>query len=86
MTSISEQLSDALGIMVMGMGLVFIFLSILIIAIGIVAKLFPASEATTATPVPVTPLPVTSNAPGHTGLDPKLVAAITSAIHQYRAK
>ncbi|WP_351075379.1 OadG family transporter subunit [Shewanella sp. CAL98-MNA-CIBAN-0140] len=84
MTSISEQLSDALGIMVMGMGLVFIFLSILIIAIGIIAKLFPAPEATataTATPVPATPC-----APGHTGLDPKLIAAITSAIHQYRAK
>ncbi|MFT6978432.1 MAG: oxaloacetate decarboxylase gamma subunit [Shewanella psychromarinicola] len=80
MTSISEQLSDALGIMVMGMGLVFIFLSILIIAIGIIAKLFPAPEAT-ATPVPATPC-----APGHTGLDPKLIAAITSAIHQYRAK
>jgi oxaloacetate decarboxylase gamma subunit len=82
MTSISEQLSDALGIMVMGMGLVFIFLSILIIAIGIIAKLFPAPEAiATATPVPATPC-----APGHTGLDPKLIAAITSAIHQYRAK
>jgi oxaloacetate decarboxylase gamma subunit len=80
MTSISEQLSDALGIMVMGMGLVFIFLSILIIAIGIVAKLFPASEAT-AISVPATP-----SAPGHTGLDLKLIAAITSAIHQYRAK
>ncbi|MBB1381459.1 OadG family protein [Shewanella sp. SR41-2] len=80
MTSISEQLSDALGIMVMGMGLVFIFLSILIIGIGIVAKLFPP-------PVEVPTLAtVSSNATEPTVLDHKLVAAITSAIHQYRAK
>jgi oxaloacetate decarboxylase gamma subunit len=80
MTSISEQLSDALGIMVMGMGLVFIFLSILIIGIGIVAKLFPAPIED-----PVTG-PATTGCAKTVGIDPKLVAAITSAIHQYRAK
>ncbi|MGB6138476.1 MAG: OadG family transporter subunit [Shewanella sp.] len=80
MTSISEQLSDALGIMIMGMGLVFTFLSILIIGIGIVAKLFPAPVADI--PAPQAP----SNTALDTSLDPKLVAAITSAIHQYRAK
>ena len=78
MTSISEQLSDALGIMIMGMGLVFTFLSILIVGIGIVAKLFPAPVA-----MPSQPVPSTSSQPA---LDPKLVTAITSAIHQYRAK
>jgi len=80
MTSISEQLSDALGIMVMGMGLVFIFLSILIIAIGIIAKLFPAPvEGLISAPTMTRPANLV-------GIDPKLVAAITSAIHQYRAK
>lgn len=78
MTSISEQLSDALGIMIMGMGLVFIFLSMLIIGIGIVAKLFP-------TPV-VTPEPLAPRASAQNALSPELVTAITSAIHQYRAK
>ncbi|QDE32106.1 MULTISPECIES: OadG family transporter subunit [Shewanella] len=82
MTSISEQLSDALGIMIMGMGLVFIFLSMLIIGIGIVAKLFPAPIAA-ATAAPATAIP---RAPAQVALNPKLVAAITSAIHQYRAK
>ena len=77
MTSISEQLSDALGIMVMGMSLVFIFLSILIIGIGIIAKLFPAPAATSTD---------AATQSRSTGLDPKLVAAITSAIHQYRVK
>lgn len=77
MASISQQLVDALGIMVMGMSLVFIFLSILIVGIGIVAKY---------SPVPVEPTPEPKiNTGSTTGLNPKLVAAITSAIHQYRA-
>ena len=80
MTSISEQLSDALGIMIMGMGLVFIFLSLLIVGIGIVAKLFPAPVATP------TPAPIAPRVSAQSALDPKLVSAITSAIHQYRAK
>lgn len=76
MTSISEQLLDALGIMVMGMGLVFIFLSLLIFAIGIVAKFSPLPETVEQTP---NASPATSGQ-----LDPKLVAAITSAVHQFR--
>ncbi|MCL1141818.1 OadG family protein [Shewanella gaetbuli] len=78
MTSINQQLVDALGIMVMGMGLVFIFLSILIVGITIVAKFNPI-------PQPVKPVPGATNTTTAQGLDPKLVAAITSAIHQYRA-
>ena len=77
MGSLTEQLYDALGIMVMGMGLVFIFLSTLIVGIGIVAKLCPTPESPTE---PVKPINSST-----TSLDPKLVAAITSAIHQYRA-
>lgn len=78
MTSISDQLLDALGVMIMGMSLVFIFLSILIIGIKIVARLCHSDIQPVAATVP-------SYAPATT-LDPKLVAAITSAIHQYRAK
>ncbi|GAA0785514.1 MULTISPECIES: OadG family protein [Pseudomonadati] len=77
MTSISEQLVDALGIMIMGMGLVFIFLSVLIVGIGIVAKFCPAPVVAKPDALPS---PIATNR-----LDPKLVAAITSAIHQYRA-
>ena len=50
MTSISEQLVDALGIMIMGMGLVFIFLSVLIVGIGIVAKFCPAPVVASQSP------------------------------------
>ncbi|WP_144210310.1 OadG family protein [Shewanella donghaensis] len=78
MTSISEQLLDALGVMIMGMSLVFIFLSMLIIGINIVARLCKSESQPVVANVP-------SSAPAST-LDPKLVAAITSAIHQYRAK
>ena len=64
--------------MIMGMGLVFIFLSVLIVGIAIVAKFCPAPEVVAKPDVP--PSPIATNQ-----LDPKLVAAITSAIHQYRA-
>lgn len=78
MTSISEQLVDALGIMIMGMSLVFIFLSVLIVGISIVAKLCPV-------PMVVAKPDIASDPVSTNRLDPKLVAAITSAIHQYRA-
>ncbi|WP_153913369.1 OadG family protein [Shewanella sp. TC10] len=80
MTSISEQLFNALGVMIMGMGLVFVFLSMLIVGIKIVARLCKSENQPAVAHVP------TPAAASATTLDPKLVAAITSAIHQYRAK
>ncbi|GIU50146.1 MULTISPECIES: OadG family protein [Shewanella] len=79
MTSISEQLFNALGVMIMGMSLVFIFLSMLIVGIKIVARLCKSENQPAVAHVPA---PVAASAT----LDPKLIAAITSAIHQYRAK
>ncbi|MBR9726537.1 OadG family protein [Shewanella intestini] len=75
MVSLTEQLSNALSIMIMGMGLVFVFLSLLIIGINLVAKLFPVVPV--AIPQPLQPTTTTE-------IDPVLVAAITSAVHQYR--
>ncbi|QBF82147.1 sodium pump decarboxylase subunit gamma [Shewanella maritima] len=80
MGELSQQLSEALSIMIMGMGLVFIFLSTLIIGISIVARLFPATQQAV---VPTQAAVNTQAAPAGT-LDPALVAAITTAVHQYR--
>ncbi|WP_394129595.1 OadG family protein [Shewanella maritima] len=80
MESITEQLTTALSIMLMGMGLVFIFLSLLIVGIKVVAKLFPV--VTTQSPSTVS----VGSKPATTQLEPALVAAITTAVHQYRTK
>ncbi|NKF49775.1 sodium pump decarboxylase subunit gamma [Shewanella sp. WXL01] len=77
MGELSQQLSEALSIMIMGMGLVFIFLSTLIIGISIVARLFPATQQPTQAAANTQAAPAGS-------LDPALVAAITTAVHQYR--
>lgn len=78
MTSISQQIADALGIMILGMGLVFVFLSILIVAVKLVAKWCAPT---------VSAKPVTANAPVsqcNNTMEPKLLAAIAASIHQYR--
>ncbi|NMH65796.1 OadG family protein [Shewanella salipaludis] len=76
MTSLTQQLVDALGIMVLGMGLVFLFLGILILGVELVARcLSRANEASTPS-MSEQPMPA---------LDSRLVAAISSAVHQYRA-
>ncbi|GIU43914.1 OadG family protein [Shewanella algidipiscicola] len=78
MNSIAQQMNDALMIMVLGMGLVFVFLSMLILAISLVAWKFGPEQSTTASTD--CDIPESSQA-----IEPKLVAAITAAIHQYRA-
>lgn len=76
-----EQIIQAFGIMVLGMGLVFVFLSLLIIGINLVAK-WCGEDAHTAT--------INSEAKAQVSttpsIEPKLLAAITTAIHQYRAQ
>ncbi|NRD74867.1 OadG family protein [Shewanella sp. VB17] len=80
MDSISEQIVVSFGIMLLGMSLVFVFLMILILAIKLVAWKFA-------------PLPVSAKAVikdrvdvNNQDIDPKIVAAITVAIQQYRAQ
>lgn len=80
MVSISEQLFDALGIMVLGMALVFIFLSFLILAMNLVAKKFaPKPQAVNSTQVAQQEV---VNSP----VSPLMTAVITAAIHQHRKK
>lgn len=80
MVSISEQLFDALGIMLLGMALVFIFLSFLILAMNLVAKKFaPKPQAVKSTPVAQQEIVNSS-------VSPLMTAVITAAIHQHRKK
>ncbi|WP_249556617.1 OadG family protein [Shewanella mangrovisoli] len=68
--------------MLLGMGLVYLFLSVLILGVHLVAK-WCREEPKAAEPVKV-------NNAGSTGtantLDPKLVAAISLAVQQYRSQ
>jgi oxaloacetate decarboxylase gamma subunit len=79
MDSIAQQMIEVLMIMVLGMGLVFLFLSILILAVNLVAWKFAPVTAEIHSNDGQTP----QSQPQ--GIDPKVVAAITAAIHQYRA-
>lgn len=68
-------------LMVVGMGIVFLFLTMLVFAVNLMPKLIerymarpPVTDAGSVTPI----------AAHRTALDPRLVAAISAAIHQYR--
>ncbi len=78
MTLIAQQLLDALAIMGLGMGLVFLFLSMLIGAVNLVAwKLAPSKNK---------PMEKVASSHEETAqISPVTLAAITAAIHQYRA-
>ncbi|MGS0691268.1 OadG family transporter subunit [Shewanella sp. 0m-4] len=81
MASISEQLYDALGIMVLGMTLVFVFLSMLILAMNLVARKFG--------PLPQQNMsqgPSTQQQSDQAAVSPLMAAVITAAIHQHRKK
>ncbi|MCL1058910.1 OadG family protein [Shewanella gelidimarina] len=80
METISEQLTDALGIMILGMSLVFVFLGILILGMKLVAKKYA--------PVPQEKATVNARQPAVTkpAVSPLMAAVIASAIHQHRQK
>lgn len=81
MQGITEQLLSAVEIMFLGMILVFLFLSVLIIAVKSVAKLC-AVEPELVVGAAAQPQETVSQ----DAIDPKLVAAITSAVQQYRTQ
>jgi oxaloacetate decarboxylase (Na+ extruding) subunit gamma len=74
--NIEALLFESLQLFALGMGSVFVILSLLIIIVTVVSKLVPepVQPKVSAAPVPATKL------------DPQHVAAIQSAIHQYRQK
>ncbi|QYJ76402.1 OadG family protein [Shewanella sp. FJAT-52076] len=81
MTSVMDQMGEALWIMVLGMVLVYAFLGILILGLKLIANRY-APKAEDNEKRPETPVASAQSK----GLDPRLVAAITSAIQQYRAQ
>ncbi|MFT5505160.1 MAG: sodium pump decarboxylase gamma subunit [Gammaproteobacteria bacterium] len=74
--NIEALLFESLQLFALGMGSVFTILCLLIIIITVVSKLVPEPAQPT---VSIAPEPATT-------IDPKHVAAIQSAIHQYRQK
>ncbi|TRX55796.1 OadG family protein [Thalassomonas sp. M1454] len=80
MENLSSVFAEAGILMIVGMGFVFAFLSILIVAINILAKLsikFPD-------PVPQVRRPKTVANVDSGAVSPSVVAAISTAVAQYR--
>ncbi len=73
--NIGSLLSDAATIMLIGMVVVFLFLTILICLVQLMSKLAPEQ-------LPQTPPNIDSVS--ETDINPKIVAAISAAIHQHR--
>ena len=76
---ITELLFEAIGLLGLGMTFVFMFLSLLMIAIKLLAKFVPADQ-----PIVTTKPAQRATTPKSSDIDPKIVAAISSAVMQYR--
>ncbi|MFT6985787.1 MAG: oxaloacetate decarboxylase gamma subunit [Psychromonas sp.] len=79
---IMESLYRALTLLGLGMTFVFLFLGLLMIVVNLMAKYVPADE-------PIVKKKsiqkkAVSTASVQSGVNPKLIAAITSAVQQYR--
>jgi len=77
---ITESLGTALMLMGLGMAFVFIFLGLLFICINLMAKYVPADKPVIK---PQRKKPV-AQPTGQTEVSPQVIAAITSAVQQYR--
>ena len=77
----SELLMSGVELMVVGMGIVFLFLAMLVVAVNVMSALV---ERFLPAPLPVSsPVATVTKS---TVTDPSVVAAISSAVHQYRLK
>ena len=79
----TEQLNTGIELMLVGMGIVFLFLAMLIVSVNLMSALilryFPQPD------IPAKPAKM--NRQGTSGdSEATVTAAITAAIHQYRAK
>ncbi len=78
--NITESLFQALALFGLGMAFVFSFLGLLMIAIKLMAKYIPADEPIINRRAPNKKVVSTSISE----INPQLIAAITSAVQQYR--
>ena len=79
---VTESLLRALTLLGLGMTFVFLFLGLLMIAVKLMAKYIPADA-----PVinkSLAQRKATSTASAKSEINPKLIAAITTAVQQYR--
>ena len=80
--NMNEAMTQGVELMLVGMGIVFLFLVMLIVAVNAIAalvtKYFPEAEVQPANATP-RPAPQSAGTSGTT-------AAITAAVHQYKAK
>ncbi len=75
---ISHLLLEAANLLVLGMVSVFLFLGLMVFAVQLMSKFAPPIEQPPATKSQAATSTTTIN-------NPKLVAAITSAVQQYRS-
>lgn len=78
----TESLFQALTLFGLGMTFVFLFLGLLMIAVTLMAKYIPADEPAVNKNAGRRKLTAASSEKPE--LNPKLIAAITSAVQQYR--
>ena len=80
---VSEMLAEGINLMLIGMGVVFVFLSALVVSVMLMSRIANAIHdpiAATATD------PQLIQGPGFGSNQAEIIAAITSAIHQYRKR
>ena len=77
----SELMSNAIDLMVVGMGFVFVFLVILVVVTTIMSKLVMKFAPP---PEPVAPAASNSNA-GNASNDAQLLAVLSAAVAKYRS-
>ncbi|MCC4863687.1 oxaloacetate decarboxylase subunit gamma [Vibrio splendidus] len=81
MTNIGSLLGDAATLMITGMSVVFIFLTILVYLVRLMSKLVPEEV-----PEPIAaPKKIKKSQSNPSAVSPQVVAAISTAVHQYRA-
>lgn len=81
MDNIGSLLADAATMMITGMAVVFVFLTILVYLVRLMSKLVP-EEVPEPIAAPIQNNKVQSSS---TAVSPNVVAAISAAVHQYRA-
>ncbi|MCP4325757.1 MAG: oxaloacetate decarboxylase subunit gamma [Alteromonadales bacterium] len=78
---VTESLFQAITLFGLGMAFVFSFLGLLLIAVKLMAKFIPADEPVVNKRAPQKKVVATAS---KSEINPQLIAAITSAVQQYR--
>lgn len=76
----SQLMSDAVSLMLVGMGFVFVFLTILVFLTGLMSKLVLKYA-----PAPEPVAPAAKPAPQDNLNDPQLLAVLSAAVAKYRS-